>query len=82
MIRTLITAAAIAIGATNAVSAGDAGEEVIYLGPPLDNDVFAGNSEAQAPAASETGRHGNPAALAAEMAVVDAVREAAMLNAR
>ena len=82
MIRTLIAAAAIAIVATSAACAGDAGEEVIYLGPPQDNDVFAGTSEWQAPAASDTARHGNPAALAAEMAVLDAVRDTAMLAAR
>lgn len=83
MIKTIFAAATIAIAiAATAASAGDAGEEVIQLGPPLDNDVFAGASERQAPAASDKGRHGNPAALAAEMAVVDAVREAAMLTAR
>lgn len=82
MIRTLIAAAAIAIAATGPASAGDAGEEVIHLGPPLDNDVFATSSEWKAPAASGTGRHGNPAALAAELAVVNAVREAALLTAR
>jgi len=82
MIRTLIAAAAIAIVATNAVSAGDAGEETIHIGPPQDNDVFAGTSEWQPPALTEKGRHGNPAALAAQMAAQDAVRETALLSAR
>lgn len=78
MIRTLIAAAAIATAAA-AASAGDAGEDVILIGPALDNDVFAGTSEWRAPALSGSGRHGNPAALAAEM---DAKRETAMLVAR
>jgi len=81
MIRTFIAAAAIAAAAT-AVSAGDAGEEVIRLGPPQDNDVFAGASEWKAPAAAATGRHGNPAAIAAEMAARDIERETAIFAAR
>ena len=60
MFRTIIAAAAVAFTAT-AVCAGDAGEDVIRLGPPLDNDVFAAASAWQASAPSETGRHGNAA---------------------
>jgi hypothetical protein len=80
MRTSFITAFAFVLVAS-AASAGDAGEEVIRLGPPLDNDVFAGTSEWQAPMVTQAdkGRHGNPAALAAEMA---AQREVAILSAR
>ena len=81
MIRTFIAAAAIAFTAT-AASAGDAGEEVIRLGPPQDNAVFAGASEWKAPAATATGRHGNPAAIAAEMAARDIERETVISPSR
>ncbi len=81
MFRTIIAAAAVAFTAT-AVCAGDAGEDVIRLGPPLDNDVFAAASAWQASAPSETGRHGNAARIASEMAAKDAERETALVAAR
>ena len=75
-----IAAFAIALVPTTAL-AGDAGEEVIHLGPPQDNDVFAGASARKAPAAA-TGRHGNPAAIAAEMAARDIERETVISASR
>ena len=80
MSNSVFTAIAIVLVASVAV-AGDAGEEVIRLGPPQDNDVFAGASAWKAPAAA-TGRHGNPAAIAAEMAARDIERETAIFAAR
>lgn len=68
MRKTFLPAVAIALLASTAI-AGDAGEDVIRLGPPQDNDAFAASSTPPAPevAPASTGRHGNPAALAVRM---------------
>ncbi len=84
MCKSIITALVFTLAAA-AVSAGDAGEQTEQIWAHVDNDVFAGASAWQAPAPSGTGRHGRPAAIAAEMnamADMDAIREAALLAAR
>ena len=78
MFRNLI-AAAVILSSAGVCIAGDAGEEVIPLDPPQENDVFADASLWQPAAPSGTGRHGNPAAIAARM---DASEETVRLEAR